>query len=144
MKGQDFFELTNKGIYPTIKFLPDILDIDCQFETNMLAQVTSVFHDSENIIGVEFSEAQFSKYNKDLETPTIYNESNNEYDLRWSEIHPRKERGLVYICLTDDIPYFEIVDDNYTELVKEYVDSKTTLTYVEWLQEQVFMLRAMM
>lgn len=144
MTGIEVLDMINNKIYPTVRCNKDILDVAEQMEEGMLCKIVGAYENSDGEIQVELDEKDFSEYNKSLETPSCYDSESNIYNKKWSELYQREIRMTIFLDKEHDNPYFDIVEDNYTELVKEYNDSESGLTYVEWLQEQIFMLRAMM
>lgn len=146
MTTEELLDIFNKGIRPVIKFNENIEDVYSQFERNMLANIVDIREDAgcEELYEVIIDEIEFKKYNISLETPFCRDEETGEYVLKWSEIHERVNVDILYIEKNKDIFNFELAQNSYSELVREFLDSGTDLNYLDWLQEKVFELRALL
>ena len=145
MIGKELIELFNKGLRPLVKFTKEVEDLDLQFEEGMLAKIVDIKKSNcGDLYDIVFDEKEFNKYNIDLEKPCCANKYTFTYDSKWSEIKKRYDRVTISIDVDDEVCNFEIIDDAYAELVREFLDSETDLTYVEWLQEKLLELRALM
>lgn len=148
MTGEELLNLYNKGIHPIVKFKEPILDLELQFEPEMLAKIVSIDKDnsSSGLYRISLDESEFKSFNKKLEKPICYNKETNEYDLKWSEVQKRKDIEIIYLDedeKTFELENFEIIPDAYSELVSEYLDCNSELSYIEWLQEKLLEMRAL-
>lgn len=139
MTGKELIDLYNKGVPLQIRFNQYIEDIELQFEKGMLADIELVNNTIDGLC-IYVNEKNYKKYNSNLEKPFCFNKDTGKYDKKWSEVFKREDSVEFY----DDynhIYYFEIVESSFSELIKEYNESNSELSYVDWLQEEVCRLR---
>lgn len=137
--------LLEKKIIPIVIFTENIEDLECQFERNMLAEITNIKKTNYDEYVICFNETNFVNYNKNLEIPDWYNSETDSYDLKFSQRYDREnELSLTFSSTSKLSYYFSLKKDTaYLELIEDYEKSESELNYMDWLQEQVLMLRAL-
>ena len=146
LTGKKLLELYDKGIPIKVKFREAVLDLDLQFETNMIADIESIKKNRNGLYEIALNEHSYKKFNKSLEEPSCYNPDTDTFSLKWSEKNERVDIVNLYIDedeLDNEIDNFEVIDGPYVELIKEYGSQNTNLSYLDWLQEKVLELKAL-
>lgn len=131
MTGQELIDLLKTGTKVIVRFTKCIEDIEGQFENGMLAEVIDAYVDNEfgDFIKIVVNEKDFATKNKDME------QQNWVEDKKYSEIHERFDVVDFFDNLNEDLLNVEVVQMN--SLVKEYLESKSSLSYTRWLEEKV-------
>ena len=108
-----------------------IEDLEGQFENGMLAEVIDAYIDAEfgDFVKIVVNEEDFATKNKNMEQP------NWVEDKRYSDFHKRENVVDFFDNLNEDLVNVEVVQMN--SLVKEYLESKSSLSYTRWLEEKV-------
>lgn len=145
MNYEDLKKLVGSGKRPLVCFTKKVEMEDTQFEEGMLAEIVEISVDttySKDICEITFSEKNYQEYNKNLEKSIWYNPKNEKFDLKFSQVHKREIIASIN-DESEDIKSFVLKDGNM-DIFKEYISSKTDLTYVEWLEENLSACRALL
>lgn len=136
MTGKELFEQFKNGVRPVVRFTNGVEDYEC-FDPEMKARLVSMYVDEDCYCCV-FDFAEFEEYNKSIETP-VWNGKNGEL-LKWSEsfYYPKDKRSKVYVGFEDE-PCFVL--EQVSQVFHDYKLSGSTLSYIQWLEEQYLMKR---
>lgn len=131
MTGKELFEQFKNGARPIVCFTRKVEDYEC-FDPNMKARLLSIYEDEDTLCCI-FDFTEFEDYNKAFEMP-VWIGKNGEY-LKWSEspYYPKDKRVKIYVGY-DDEPCFVL--ENASLAYQDYKASGSTLTYIQWLEEQ--------
>lgn len=143
MTGKELVEMYKKRIPLTVKFNDNILDVEGQFEENMIADIVGINFstvDKDGCISVVFDESNYKKINLSLEKNECINE-NGLYNLKWSQLYKRINNEVIYESYDDEIKDFDLIDGPYKEVIDEYLSLKTDLNYIDWLHEKIYELK---
>lgn len=143
MTGKELVEMYKKRIPLTVKFNDNILDVEGQFEENMIADIVGINFstvDKDGCISVVFDESNYKKINLSLEKNECINE-NGLYNLKWSQLYERINNEVIYESYDGEIKDFDLIDGPYKEVIDEYLSLKTDLNYIDWLHEKIYELK---
>lgn len=131
MTGQELIDLLKTGTKVIVRFTKYIEDLEGQFENGMLAEVIDAYIDTEfgDFVKIVVNEEDFATKNKNME------QQNWVEDKRYSDFHKRENVVDFFDNLNEDLVNVEVVQMN--SLVKEYLESKSSLSYTRWLEEKV-------
>lgn len=139
MNTKELRDLVNEGKNPVIKFNSKAeKDFDESVDPNMFGRITGVGEEyGECFIIVDLND--FEEHNRSVALPNWYDSDSNPR-LTWFEsgMYPRNGIVKLYLYSNEDLP-FDIVEQN--GLTKEYLDTKSSKSYVEWLEHQIIKLR---
>lgn len=142
MLVNELLSLVKEGKKPVVKFKENIEELvsDCAYP-QMMAKFTGATIDERTdfLILVKFDLRGFESYNKSI-LPNDWVVIRGNQTLNWfdSDFYPKDGMMEFFLPKDDEIP-FDFVGENV--LLKEYAKSKTKMTYLEWLEEQVLNLR---
>lgn len=133
---RDFVAFTDKQ--PTITFTQDIRDYITGPEMGMKASLKYVA-EKQDMIHITCDLTNFEAHNITFELPVFEGEGGKF--VRWSESFYYPENKILEFLVEakNELP-FEVGEGN--ELYKEYVESKSDLNYVKWLESELLKLRA--
>lgn len=133
---KNFVDFTDKQ--PTITFTQDIREYTTGLEMGMKASLKRV-SEKQEMIHIVCDLTDFEAHNITFELPVFEGEEGKF--VRWSESFYYPENKLVEFLVEakNELP-FEVGEGN--ELYKEYVESKSDLSYVKWLESELLKLRA--
>jgi hypothetical protein len=133
MTGQQVLEMVQSGLHPVIRITDD-RDIESMDE-GMMAVIKSaiITPDDPESVRLVFDLNDFEVHNRSVAKATWFDADHNP-TLTWFESNFYPEDGLdtLWVDLISDVP-FEIVN----EKVQRYLASGSTLSYVEWLEQQI-------
>ncbi|ABO50797.1 hypothetical protein Dred_2287 [Desulforamulus reducens MI-1] len=146
MQAREFWDIINRDDkpfiaftekQPTITFTQDIREYSTGLETGMMASLTHVA-EKQDMVHIVCDLTNFEAHNKIFEQPVF--EGENGKFVKWSESFFYPENRIVefFVEAKNELP-FEVGQGN--ELYKEYIESKTDLNYVKWLEAEVLKLR---
>lgn len=135
-------ELLKQGKKPVVKLVNQLWD-DSWGDKGMLARITAYRennHDSpETMIELDFDYNEFKEHNLALQSHAyfIYKDGHDTGKLGTAfEAGMMDEKDIkeqVFYMLSDDVPV-EITD---SPLLSEYTNSKSKMSYVEWLEDEL-------
>jgi hypothetical protein len=140
MTGKKLLELVQAGATPLVRFNSRVEELEYQFESGMIGRVLSVTN-AENAIDVKIDESDFREYNLSLEKPMWRNRIDGEFTLRFSEIDKREDIATIYDEL-EELINFEIIEDESLNLFNEYLENKNSLSYIQWLEQELLKSRS--
>ena len=146
MQAGEFWDIINRDDkpyiaftdkQPTLTFTVDIKEYSPGLETGMMANLKYVA-EKQDMIHIVCDLTNFAAHNKIFELP-VYEGEDGKF-VKWSDSFYYPENGIIefFIEAKSELP-FEVGQGN--ELYKEYVESKSDLHYVKWLESQVLKLR---
>ncbi|MDO7787579.1 hypothetical protein [Desulforamulus aquiferis] len=147
MQAKEFWDIINrdnnsfiafKEKQPTLTFNQDIREYSTGLENGMMASLTYVA-EKQDMLHIVCDLTNFEAYNKTFELPVFEGEDGKF--VKWSEsfFYPENKIVEFFVEGKNEIP-FEVGQSN--ELYKEFIESKSDLNYVKWLESQVVKLRA--
>jgi hypothetical protein len=137
MNAKELYLLVNSGEKPVVKFNKRAELQDSNFDEGMMAEIVSA-HDNGDCYVFDCCFAKFEEYNKAFMKPNYYDNNGNP-TLKWCEtgFYPKDKCDDIYVGYDDDESTFpfELVIEN--KVLKLYLDEKSPLSYVEWLEQKV-------
>lgn len=140
MTGEKLLELVHAGVTSLVRFNSRVEELEYQFENRMIGKVVSVIKDK-NTIEANIDESDFREYNLSLEKPMWRNRIDGEFTLRFSEIDKREDVATVYDEL-EELINFEIIEDETLDIYNEYLENKNSLSYIQWLEQELLKSRS--
>lgn len=137
MKSKELYELVRQGKKPVIKFNKGVYDYcDDSFDPLMIGRITGVsieFEDSYRFL------VDLNDYEAHNRSVALYDwkDKNGNPTLTWFDTVYYPKDGIEVMYLPGDYSFniedvFDFVEEN--SLFQEFLNSKTNLTYVEWLE----------
>ena len=132
----NFVEFTEKQ--PTVTFTQDIREYSTGLENGMMASLKYVA-EKQDMIHVVCDLTNFEAHNVTFELPVFEGEDGKF--VKWSDSYFYPENKIVefFVEAKNELP-FEVGESN--ELYKEYMESKSDLNYVKWLESELLKSRA--
>lgn len=134
MTGKELVEYVRQGNKPIIRFTQNIEDHETQFERDMMAQINNAYFEYE-CVALTVNESKYSAYNKELERPVWMDDKHKVDCLTFSEVDVRLDSSEIYIGEDEEITEFEFVTPH--TLYNHYLESKSDLSYIRWLEESI-------
>lgn len=139
MTPKDLMKIVNEGKAIPIEIKEGCEELEIRYEAGMMTYIVSAYEIEKNIICFETEERDFIEYNKSIEKPVWLNRETDNYDLKWSDLNKKYNKGDYCIWedasdIEDGFYNFKLLDDNKLELYNQYLQSKSELTYVQWLE----------
>ena len=140
MKTKDIIELLKQGKQPFVKLTGQLWD-DGWGETGMIARITSYREANEavgNLIEIKFDYNTHKAQNLALQSHSYFTTNGNTGTI--FEAGLMKEDDIQeesFFAIDDEVPV-EVVD---SALLLEYIEEKSAIPYVQWLEEEVTLLR---
>lgn len=132
MTGNELYKRVCGGWHPTVRFAEPVCDSNSQYEVGMMGVLVGAEMDSLDVVKFTIAEGSYAEFNKTMEQPVWY--APNDDLVTKSQLGGRKPSDVVYEDMEMEIGNFEIVDKDSDILFKEYMDSKTNISYIKWLE----------
>lgn len=131
-------DMVGNGYCPPVRFKNDIRELNSYFEPGMMATLDGVVDYQNNHSGFVFNVSDYKENNLTFETPNFY-DANGTPRLTATEakLAPCTRLTLFFMYKDEVDQFLEIIQDNYTVLFKLYQQSKSPVTYVRWLEQQL-------
>lgn len=136
MKNKLFYEICKEGKTPLIKMGENVYEYSEEsFDPKMMGKVLNVSIDHEDSYRILVDMNGFEAHNKAV-APYDWKDEKGELTKCWLDTKWYPEDGIeaLYLPLDGEVP-FEIVEDN--SLFVSYLNSKSNVGYVEWLESLV-------
>lgn len=141
MKSNELFQLVRDGKHPIVKFTKDIYEyVEESVDPHMMGKIVQATQEYEDSYRFLLDLNGFEEHNKSVASRD-WRDSSGEPKLTWFEtsFYPKDGIEAVYLPINIELP-LEIIEDN--SLLSEYLSSQSTFSYVEWLEEQIKILRS--
>lgn len=137
MNIKEFAEMVASGVTPIVELSKGIEDCEGYPEAGMRGKIISAVNDVDDttIVRIDFSE--FDEFNKSFESANYYG-GNGIANLTAREANQYKFVQEYYLDSTTDVEYyFKNVSRKSISLYSAFEASRTTGSYVEWLENKV-------
>lgn len=139
MTNKELFKLVESGAKPLIRVVNEKTIDETLFDDGMIGRVEyAEFESTDEKYGTVYifgiREDEFREANKDSMKRNYYDKQGSP-TLNYIEAGYVPEKGVEKIWVMDYDTTFELVDDN--NLLKEYIEEKSSKSYVAWLEERV-------
>lgn len=142
MTVKQIYELILQGVKPIVQFSDNIADFDEEsVDPNMRCKIIKASKEHGNLIRFEIDLKGFEDYNKSVARANWFDE-NGEPRLTWFETdkYPKDGIDAIYIDIEADAPFI-LVKNESIELFNQYLNSKSQLSYIEWLEETIIKIK---
>jgi hypothetical protein len=148
-KIQELVEMLHNGEQPVVQFTAEIAELEGYFDVGMRAKVISAYQNvSEDSYTVIFDVNDHNDYNLQFEVPNFYGTKESDPKLTasqagWNPLTRKGGNGSedYYFAGFDETEYFTILEVEGSTLYDEYVEGKSSDTYVKWLENRVLAAR---
>lgn len=140
MKSKELYELVRQGKEPVIKFNKGVYGYcDDSFDPLMVGKIIDVSIEFEDSYRFLVDMNDYEAYNRSV-APMEWKDKNGEATLTWFDTKYYPEDGIEAMYLPssdifDTKEVFDFIEEN--TLFQEYVDSKSDISYVEWLESEL-------
>lgn len=147
---QQLVEMLNNDIQPVVQFTSEIAELDGYFDVSMRAKVIAAYQNvSEESFTVVFDVNDHNEYNLQFEVPNFYGTKESDPKLTasqagWNPLTRKGGNGSegYYFAGFDETEYFTLLEVEASTLYDEYVKSKSSDTYVKWLEQMLLSARS--
>lgn len=138
----DFAQQIKAGRQPVVTFLPGIGDKEAYPEAGMRAKAIRASLQSDNVVVITFSYADFDDFNKAFETANYYGAGREGNKTAREAGYYKVEEQLFFDQDELAANLFTVENDATLALFAEYRAAGTVGSYTQWLEEQLKLARS--
>lgn len=138
MKAREIYQLFLKGVRPIIECTEEVLKLECDPDPHMRGRIKNIQIEDQGeewehlLFIIDFGE--FEEYNVSFGRSNYYNDKGIPCETWFQQSYYQGNKNAVSIYVEYGDESFSIVGDS---LYDEFLNSKSDLSYVKWLENEV-------
>jgi len=138
----DVARAVGSGLRPVVTFKDGIAEKESYPEAGMRARLLSVSNQSDGILKIKFSYAEFDEFNKQFESANYYGQDQLPNKTARETGYYHVEEAIYFDGDELSSRFFDIENNERVALHDEFRAAAPSVNYVQWLEDQLLAARA--